>query len=92
MTLVAAFVLALSTVAPVPPPDPLQQAKQSFQGTWRVVELTLDGKPEEKEELAKATCVVKSDRMEITFRGRDESVTFALDPKPNRRPSTSRRS
>jgi uncharacterized protein (TIGR03067 family) len=81
MKLVVAFVLISFTAAPVPKADPLQETKQNFQGEWKFVDIIRDGRPEDQESIAKATFVIKGDKMEVTLRGHNETLTFTLDPK-----------
>jgi uncharacterized protein (TIGR03067 family) len=81
MNLIASFTLASIVAAPVPKADALQEAKQNFQGAWKVVELVWEGMPEEKEEVVKTTVLIKGDRMIVTFRGNEQVAVFTLDPK-----------
>ena len=81
MNLLTAFTLVSFVAAPVPKTDPVQDAKQSFQGEWKIVEYIKEGRSEAKEQLAESKITVKDEKMEISLGGKDEVVTLTLDPK-----------
>jgi uncharacterized protein (TIGR03067 family) len=81
MNLIAAFALVSFTAAPVPKADPVQEAKQNFQGEWKLTWILKEGRPVTKEELMNAKGVVKGDRMTVTLGDDSETGTFTLDPK-----------
>jgi uncharacterized protein (TIGR03067 family) len=77
MTLLVA--LALASAAPIPKADPLQEAKENFQGEWKLVKYVSGRAAEDPQDVA-GKVVVKGDRVALHFRG-DEAGTFTLDPK-----------
>jgi uncharacterized protein (TIGR03067 family) len=81
MSLFAVIALTSLAAAPVPPPDELQRARQSFQGEWKIVAFTRKGRASEEKELEGAKVVVKGNVLTVTINQRAEETTFTLDPK-----------
>jgi uncharacterized protein (TIGR03067 family) len=79
MNLLVALTLA-SVAAPVPKGDPLQEAKQNFQGEWKLVKYESGRAVDDPKDVADANVVVKGDKMMVRYRG-DVDATFTLDPK-----------
>ncbi len=77
-----AVIAALILLAvPVRAEDDPKKAAEAFQGEWKFISFSKSGEEDSKEELAKAKLVVSGDKMTFTRRGKDDPVTFTLDPK-----------
>jgi uncharacterized protein (TIGR03067 family) len=79
MNLLVALALA-PVAAPVPKADPLQEAKQNFQGEWKMVKYVSGRAADDPQEVTDGKMVVTGDKLTVHFRG-EERGTFTLDPK-----------
>jgi uncharacterized protein (TIGR03067 family) len=75
------FVLALCAAAWAEDKKDVPKDLAPFQGTWKPVEVTIEGKPVPKESLAEGRFSFDGEKVTVTEKGKDEVGSYSVDSK-----------
>jgi uncharacterized protein (TIGR03067 family) len=75
------FVLALCAAASAEDKKDVPKELAPFQGTWKLVEVTAEGKPVPKEKLAEGRFSFEGEKVTVTEKGKVDPGSYSVDPK-----------
>jgi uncharacterized protein (TIGR03067 family) len=66
-------------------PDDKTSDQKKMEGNWKVTSLVMNGKPAPAKEYERVKAVIKGSTLTLEGGGKDENVSFTLNPKKNPR-------